>query len=272
MSTYLRAYYHCKPSESDALSERLFAKGVWSLTEHHEDTITRIEALSDVDIDHSDAQNVETVTDHDWLTDATCTQEISLVMGDFEIIPMGQSARFSDKTPLYINPTGVFGDGHHPSTVLCGQALQSVTPTPQHVLDIGTGSGILALIAKHRFPTARVTGIDIEATSIEIAQANSRVNQLVCDFFHTDAAQYQPLTQPDLIVANLPTDLQLLLAPHIATWLAPGGQVVVSGVWETWETTVEDAYLKEGFQIFSTDTQESWCGFVFCKRKNTTTP
>jgi ribosomal protein L11 methylase PrmA len=73
-------------------------------------------------------------------------------------------------------------------------------------------------------------------------------------------------------VANLPTDIQLLLAPHIATWLAPGGQVVVSGVWETWETTVVDAYLKEGFQIFSTDTQDGWCGFMFCKRKNTITP
>ena len=45
MTTYLRAYYHCKPSESDARSERLFAKGVWRLTEHHEDTLTRIEAL-----------------------------------------------------------------------------------------------------------------------------------------------------------------------------------------------------------------------------------
>jgi len=268
--SYLRAWYHCHPAKSDTLSDRLFAKGVWSVTAHTDtDTNTRLEVISDLDIDHSDAHSVETVIDQDWLTAATCTQSESLIIGQFEIIPVGQAPQHSDKTPLYINPDGVFGDGHHPSTVLCGQYLQEIDiPTPDEILDIGTGSGILAFIAKHRFPTATVTGSDIDPASVIRAADNGRINGYQCDFYEADILSESPKTKADLIIANLPTDLQLAIAPRASQWLTAGGRILVSGVWETWETAVIDAYAAAGFSVLEKTIANGWCGFVFWASKN----
>ncbi len=265
--SYLRAWYHCRPAESDALSDRLFAKGVWSVTAHTDtDTNIRLEAISDLDIDHRDAYSVETISDNDWLTAATCTQSDSLIIGQFEIIPIGQSAQHPDKTPLYINPDAVFGDGHHPSTAICGQYLQDIKiPTPDTILDIGTGSGILAFIAKHRFPTADVTGSDIDPASIARATDNSRENKLGCTFYESDALTQTPKSPADLIIANLPTDIQLPLAPRLAQWVTPGGTLILSGIWETWHDEVLRAYLAAGFLVIAETIQDQWCGFLLQK-------
>lgn len=263
--SYFRAWYHCSIADSETLSDMLFAKGVWSVTAHADsDTNTRLEVISDLDIDHSDAHSVETVIDQNWLTAATCTQSESLLIGQFEIIPVGQRPQHPDKKPLYINPDGVFGDGHHPSTVLCGQYLQDIDmPTPGEILDLGTGSGILAFIAKHRFPTATVTGSDIDPAAVIRATDNGTDNQLACAFYEADILSENPKTKADLIIANLPTDLQLEIAPRVSAWLTAGGRVLVSGVWETWRSAVIAAYTQAGFSLFQHTTQDGWCGFVF---------
>jgi ribosomal protein L11 methyltransferase len=266
--SYLRAWYHCHPKDSDTLSDALFAKGVWSVTAHTDtDSNTRLEAISELDIDHSTAQSVETVTDSDWLSAATCTQTETLIIGGFEIIPIGQSAEHPDKIPLYINPEAVFGDGHHPSTAICGQYLQTLNTTPQSVMDIGTGSGILALMAKQVFPTARVTGIDNDPAAIPRANDNSHANTLLCTFYAADALTQVPESPSDLVFANLPTDIQLALAPKLSQWVTPGGTVILSGIWETWQQTVLTAYLSAGFLLIEETLQDQWCGFVLQRRE-----
>jgi len=165
-----------------------------------------------------------------------------------------------------IQPQMSFGTGHHPTTYMMAQALLTLNVTPKEILDMGTGTGVLAIIAEKIFPNSRIVAIDIEENAIENAIENIQRN---------DCKNIQPLLgdleqipnkQFDLILANINKNT---LKKHIPTYsqqLSSHGVIVISGFFET--DTQELYEIANQYALISTKTsvKDSWATIQFMKQ------
>jgi len=132
-----------------------------------------------------------------------------------------------DADAIVLEPGQAFGTGHHETTQGCLAALQELELAGRSVLDVGTGSGILA-IAAARLGAERVVGVDTDPASVDTATANAAANG-VRMAVHPGSADVVDATF-DVVVANLDTDTLTAVAPELVARLAPGATFVGSGV------------------------------------------
>ena len=148
---------------------------------------------------------------------------------------------------IVLDPGMAFGTGTHPTTSLCLEALSTLLAARPgaRVLDVGTGSGLLAIAAR-KLGAGLVAGNDDDPVAIRVARENAALNgvELVLDE-RPIAAQPGPF---DLILANILANTLVELAPDIAAQLAPGGVVLLSGILEPQEAEVRAAYLAAGLR------------------------
>lgn len=130
---------------------------------------------------------------------------------------------------LVIEPSTGFGTGHHATTRLCLEALQTLKLQGLSVLDVGTGSGILALAAT-LLGAKRVLGVDNDPDAIRAALENRRLNDIRQVRFRLADLLSTTLPVADVVTANL-TGAQLVRASdRLAGAVRPGGTLIVSGV------------------------------------------
>jgi ribosomal protein L11 methyltransferase len=156
-------------------------------------------------------------------------------------------------------PAGMaFGSGEHETTEMLLRALLEVNAA-ESVLDLGTGSGILALAAR-KLGATRVMGIDFEADSVRICKENEGLNfpKKTIAWEQADLKTWAPKEKWRLILANLYSDLLIELAPRIGKWLAPGGSLWVSGIMKKQAKSVEQAYEKLGFIVVFAEEKGKW--------------
>ena len=168
--------------------------------------------------------NWETVPDRDWL--AVWKEGLAPVtVGVLTVTPPWVHA---GPDAIVIDPGQAFGTGHHETTTGCLTTLQELDLAGRSVLDVGTGSGILA-IAAARLGAGPVVGVDTDPLAAAAAQANAAVNGVDVDVREgsVDAAVPERF---DVVVANLDTDTLSRLAGALADRLAPGGALIASGV------------------------------------------
>ena len=184
------------------------------------------------------------VPDDDWA--ARSQQEISAVRaGPFIVAPPWDvpSQLTAGSTLIIIEPSRGFGTGHHASTRLCLRALGDIDVRGAHVLDLGTGSGVLAIAASLRGAQA-VTAIDVDADAIEAAQQSATLNPaienvkwLVGDFRERSS----PLIGPwDVVLANLTGGMLRSSADRLRA-LSTSGVLIASGFDEHERPDVEHA-------------------------------
>ena len=145
------------------------------------------------------------------------------------LVPQSPSPESLAPVSIVIAPSMGFGTGHHATTRLCLEALQTVDVRGRTVLDVGTGSGILS-IAAARLGAARVRGIDSDADAIQSARENLARNP---DAMHitldvADLTRSAP-GPADVVTANLTGALLVRSAPVLAAAVRPGGLLIVSG-------------------------------------------
>ncbi|MBI3449396.1 MAG: 50S ribosomal protein L11 methyltransferase [Acidobacteria bacterium] len=131
---------------------------------------------------------------------------------------------------LFICPSRAFGTGEHPTTRMCLEEIERCGPRGLSVLDAGTGSGILAIAAK-LLGAADVVGVDNDPEAIEVAVKNARLNGAAgaIRFVIGDTASIDD-RRFDLVVANLNGTILARAIPDLASRLAAGGALVLSGI------------------------------------------
>lgn len=205
------------------------------------------------------AVHAEVRTDDDW-RDTWKQFYRPIVVGDGELLLRPSwIAREPDhpSREIVLDPGRAFGTGLHETTRLCLDAIVARARTsaaPRAVLDLGCGSGILALAAARMFPGARVVAIDDDpeatATTVENAADNDLADRLTVvtgDLDHADADRVRPASGYDLVLANIRAETLIPRARALAQRVEPGAKVVLSGVLADELDAVERAYLEVGF-------------------------
>jgi ribosomal protein L11 methyltransferase len=147
---------------------------------------------------------------------------------------------------IVIQPSMGFGTGHHASTRLCLRGLQTMNLNDQVVLDVGTGSGVLA-IAAVRLGAARALGVDFDADAIQAANENLPLNPGVDSVeFRLADLSAADLPEADVVTANLTGAVLIRSAARLLDLLRPAGVLIVSGVLDEERDDVVRAFAHVG--------------------------
>ncbi len=170
--------------------------------------------------------------------------------------------------PLRLDPGMAFGTGTHPTTQLCLAAVEAYLRPGQPMLDLGTGSGILA-IAAAKLSAGPILALDIDGEAVRVARENC-VASGVADQIRVEAGsvaevlagQFGQVEYP-LVVANiLSSVLVSLFAEGLARVVAPGGILILSGILEAQVAGVREAGEGQGLQFVAQEQREEWMALV----------
>ena len=181
---------------------------------------------------------VEPVPEQDWVRLTQSQFSPIHVSPRLWIVPSWCEPPADGAEMLVLDPGLAFGTGSHPTTRLCLQWIDAHMRPGIRVLDYGCGSGILALAA-HRFGAAAVLGVDIDEQAVTSSRYNAENNRCTVDFALPDG---DPGGRFDLVVANILSNPLMLMAPMLSSRVAPGGNLVLSGVLERQADDVIAAY------------------------------
>lgn len=167
---------------------------------------------------------------------------------------------------ISLDPGSAFGTGTHETTALCAELLDELLIEGDDVLDLGTGSGILAIIAA-RLGAGSVEAIDIDRMTIPVAEENCRVNQVSVDVHQGELADAR-LPSYDLIVANIIADVIAGLTPNIVPRLAKDGLFLASGIIAAKAPLVLAAASAAGLQLLVSRERRDWHAMVFMRKSS----
>ena len=169
--------------------------------------------------------------------------------------------RSPDDVVLALDPGMAFGTGLHPTTRLCLAALEVVADRGRlegaRVLDVGCGSGILA-IAAARLGAATVLGVDTDPIAIEATTANARRNRLARRIQAREGSLPSGAPPFDVVLANLIAGLLVSLAPALHDELRPGGTLIASGIFVDREAEVRAAVEASGLVVGGRTAEGEW--------------
>jgi ribosomal protein L11 methyltransferase len=162
---------------------------------------------------------------------------------------------------LALDPGMAFGTGLHPTTRLCLAALESLADrgavSGARVLDVGCGSGILA-IAAVRLGAASALGVDTDPIAVEATTANAARNRIARRIRAGEGTL--PTGEPpfDVVLANLIAGVLVPLAPLLAPELRPGGTLLASGIFVDREAEVRAAFEAAGLRVHERSAEGEW--------------
>ncbi len=181
------------------------------------------------------------------------------------IAPPWENGPFpEERLVVRIDPGMSFGTGHHATTCMCLEAIEAFLgrwrgDTGPRVLDVGTGTGILA-IASGVLGAERVVAVDIDPEACAAAMKNLALNQVVdrVEVFHGGLDALGPVARFDLVVANLDTRSLRPLLDVLKVFLAPQGHLVASGILVEEEETLGAAARAAGFRVLTRQADGEW--------------
>lgn len=210
------------------------------------------------DLDEA-ALHEEVVPDQDW----NATWEASLQpveAGSFVIAPTWAdlSPALASRTVLRIDPKMAFGTGYHESTRLVLRLLPSVVVQGARVLDVGTGTGVLALGAL-QLGAASAIGVDIDPWSVANGAENAERNGLADRFeVREGSLEVVPEVGFDLVLANIIRAVLEPMLPDLVRIAAPAAAIVLAGLLRTERETMLEAAAASGLVLVDEGTENEW--------------
>jgi ribosomal protein L11 methyltransferase len=179
------------------------------------------------------------------------------------IKPYTDKKKYHQKYVLTLDPRYAFGDGRHPTTILALRTLYSSLLNKKviRLLDIGTGTGVLAILA-NKMGVSDCAGFDIESQAIRQARKNNTYNKTKCRFFIADAFTYRENQKYDLIVVNLISSQMEPALPRVKELLAPDGLVVATGISNRWSKDMEKCFTKNKLRVTKKTSLNDWNCFM----------
>ena len=210
---------------------------------------------------------VREVADRDWLAEWKKGWQ-PVVVGRFIIAPpwseVTEPGRVTtgssrDRIVIRIEPGMAFGTGTHETTRLCLKAIERYFRGGSF-LDVGTGTGILAIAAAKMFPDSRVSAYDTDAEAIAIARENARLNDVGNQIDFRAGSVDEQSQSADLVCANLTAPVIVDLLPLLLG--ATCGRLVLCGLLDSQLELVQSCLLELGADSFETDNDGEWVALV----------
>jgi ribosomal protein L11 methyltransferase len=270
----------CTRAEAEAIDAGEIAiDAVLMTTEEIEDDVEcwRLDAYSEAEPDAAmiatiralvpSAVNVEPVVeplyDEDW---------VAMSQAGLEPIREGRFVVHTSAHPIdppaggrafLIDAGRAFGTGHHATTSGCLKMLDAIAERDvANVIDVGTGTGLLAFAARHLWPDARIMATDIDPMAIDVTRENAKANAIAgVDLIVADGALDEAITAAapyDLIIANVLAGPLVSMAPELAAIATPTATIVLAGLLETQRAQVVDAYAACGCTLLEADRRGDW--------------
>lgn len=251
------------------------AEGRWRLDAYFEgepgaDSLAAVQALVAGDIGAP-----ALLPDEDWVT---------LSQSGLEPIREGRffvhTAAHADQAPagaiaFRIEAGRAFGTGHHATTAGCLAILDALAGERfERVIDLGTGTGLLAFAAQSLWPDAQVTATDIDPVAITVTRDNMAANGLAgLELRVADGARDPAIAAGapyDLVIANILAGPLIALAAEVAGIAAPGGRVLLAGLLSTQADAVAAAYAAQGCAQVRRLVRGDWSVLLLAARATTT--
>jgi len=168
----------------------------------------------------------------------------------------------NNRTILQIDPGAAFGTGTHATTSLCLEILEQGVTEGIEVLDLGCGSGILA-IASVLLGAQKALGVDIDAQSVKTAKENAEINNITdkTEFIVGDLAD-KVSGKYNIVCANIVADVIIKLLPDVGQFMTEDGMLIVSGIIDVRKEDVLAAVKENGFSVTAVAYKDNWCAFV----------
>lgn len=260
------------PSPTSAVSVEEVSKVSWSLDAFCIDEVLANEAAAIIEREtpgiHPSVQKLE---DKDWVA-VSLAGLPAVHAGPFVVAGWHELAHLEGgKTPIWIEAGPAFGTGHHGTTKGCLQSLaeELKRKRPARVLDIGTGSGVLA-IAALKAGAGFALGTDLDAESIRIAKENAKNNRMgrKLKLLHARGAGHYAVRAGapyDMVLANILARPLVGLAPEIARLVARNGRVILSGLLTHQEPQVRAAYDGQGLTLMHRRRLNGWSTLTYAR-------
>lgn len=195
---------------------------------------------------------------------------------DILIIPSWEEVKEEDKDRMiiHIDPGTAFGTGMHETTQLCIRQLKKFVKEDTELLDVGTGSGILSIVAL-KLGAKHAVGTDLDPCAVPAVEENKEVNEIPTQDFDMmigniiddkevqDKVGYEKY---DIVVANILADVLVPLTPVIVNQMKKGGIYITSGIIDNKEETVVEAVKAAGLEVLEVTYQGEWVSVT--ARKN----
>ena len=187
---------------------------------------------------------------------------------DILIIPSWEEVKPEDrdKMIIHIDPGTAFGTGMHETTQLCIRQLKKYVTKDTELLDVGTGSGILSIIAL-KLGARHAVGTDLDPCAVPAVEENKEVNGIPVEAFNMmigniiddkevqDKVGYEKY---DIVTANILADVLVPLTPVIVHQMKPGAVYITSGILDVKEDVVKEAVVAAGLEVVEVTHQGEW--------------
>lgn len=223
------------------------------------------------------APDVRELAEEDWVTLSQAGLE-PVDIGRFHIHTGEATGRArAGQWPIRIDASLAFGTGQHATTAGCVAAVARLARRQQftNILDVGTGSGLLAFAAGRLFRRARITASDLDAVAVDVARANVRQNHFragraagqilmltAAGVEHREIVARAPY---DLVFANILAGPLAALAPSLSAVVAKGGYLVLAGLLQPQMARLRAAYGRRGLRLVWRSPRDEWPVLVFRK-------
>ncbi len=259
--------YHLNPDDfpADGVRIKAYLAETSFLLETVEEIKLAINNLLNFNIDLGhNILTVQEVDEEDWATAWKKYYHPVKISNRFTIVPTWEQYERvnSDEIIIELDPGMAFGTGTHPTTVMCLQALEKNVQPNSTVIDVGTGSGVLAIGAA-KLGASHVHALDLDEVAVKSAKENIKLNHVEDTIEVTHGNLLDNVGEPaDIVIANILAEIIMTFTNDAFKLVKDNGLFITSGIIATKKEDVRQSLQSAGFEIEEVMMMEDWVTII----------